>query len=138
MKVSIDTNVILDAVGNREPFAASAQRIVLLTAERKINASLTASTASDIYYLIRKHYKSAEDAVDEMKKLFAIFDIVSVDKNDCMKAFTTGMIDYEDSLLAVCASKSKAAYIITRNTKDFIKSPVPAIEPQDFLDKFFK
>jgi predicted nucleic acid-binding protein len=41
--------------------------------------------------------------------------------------------DFEDALINQCASKVKADYIVTRNTKDFSKSTVEAISPQEFL-----
>ena len=43
-----------------------------------------------------------------------------------------------DALFAQCAERVNASYIITRNVKDFVSSPVPAMEPDMFLDKFFK
>ena len=138
MKVLIDTNIVLDSVGNRKPFAEAAQEIFLLAAGKKINAALTASTTSDIYYLTNRYYKNTDTTMEIMRKLFAIFDIVSVDKKNCIMACDTGMDDYEDSLLAVCAAKSKAAYIITRNEKDFVHSPVKPISPDAFLDKYFR
>ncbi|GHU52401.1 hypothetical protein FACS1894200_12960 [Spirochaetia bacterium] len=60
-----------------------------------------------------------------------LIDIISVDKSDCVAAFNTGIP--EDSLLAVCAMKWNADYIITRNIDDFTASPVPAITPEEFL-----
>jgi hypothetical protein len=47
------------------------------------------------------------------------------------------MSDYEDALIATCANRNKVDWIISRNTKDFINLPVPAITPEDFLTKFF-
>ena len=138
MRVLIDTNIVLDSIGNREPFSKVAQEIFLLAASKKLNAALTASTISDIYYLTNKRLKNAGQSIDVLKKLFMLFDIVSVDKNDCLKACNTGMADYEDSLLAVCAVKSKAIYIITRNNKDFVDSPVMPISPDEFLNKFYR
>jgi len=43
------------------------------------------------------------------------------------------MNDYEDALLAHCAKRVKADYIITRNIVDFKNSPVLPITPTDFL-----
>jgi predicted nucleic acid-binding protein len=41
--------------------------------------------------------------------------------------------DFEDAIIAAIAMREKTDYIITRNTKDFSKSPVPAITPDTFL-----
>jgi len=43
------------------------------------------------------------------------------------------MPDYEDALVAVCADRINADYIVTRNIKDFKNSSVKAITPKDFL-----
>jgi hypothetical protein len=46
------------------------------------------------------------------------------------------MTDYEDALAAQCAKRIKADCIVTRNTADFMASPVPAKEPSAFLRQF--
>jgi len=135
MNVLIDTNVILDAVMNREPFAASAQSIFIKAAEDKISASITANSVTDIYYLVRKHLQDTDKAKRVLHKLFSLFDILDIGKSDCVKALGLKMNDYEDALIAVCAKKNKCDLIITRNEKDFIHSSVKAVCPDDFLKK---
>ncbi|GHV90105.1 DNA-binding protein [Spirochaetia bacterium] len=132
MKAVIDTNIIIDAIASRVPFNRAAEEILLLAAERKISAAITARTASDIYYLAKKYLKNAEQTIIVMKKLFTILDIITVDRTACIRAFDTDMDDYEDSLLAVCAKQWKADHIITRNKKDFVNSPVPALLPGEY------
>lgn len=41
--------------------------------------------------------------------------------------------DFEDCLVARCAEKIKADYIITRNVKDFRDSAVEAITPEELF-----
>lgn len=67
--------------------------------------------------------------------LHIIVDVVEVSRSDCKKALDLDMNDYEDALLSQYAKRSKATYIITRNTKRFIDSPVEAITPDDFLKR---
>jgi len=43
------------------------------------------------------------------------------------------MPDFEDAIIAATALREKADYIITRNAKDYSKSPVPAVTPDEFL-----
>ncbi|MEM7792079.1 MAG: PIN domain-containing protein [Verrucomicrobiota bacterium] len=43
--------------------------------------------------------------------------------------------DFEDGLQISAAVAAKAEIIVTRNTKDFAKSPVPALSPNSFLKK---
>ncbi|HVJ49273.1 PIN domain-containing protein [Desulfitobacterium sp.] len=137
MKVLIDTNVILDAVIGRTPHNVSAEKLFLLMAEDKLNASITASAVTDIYYLLYKHLYDAYQAKQVLFKLFSLFEVLDVTQSDCAKALSMPMNDYEDALLATCARRRKLDLIITRNLKDFTDSPVKAITPDDFLTNYF-
>lgn len=133
MNVLIDTNVILDALSNRPPFNDNAQKIFYFAAKEKITASITANSVTDIYYLIRKHLQSPQEAKLILLKLFSLFQIIDVTETDCEKALELDISDYEDALQIICALKLEIDYIITRNLKDFFNSPVPAISPGDFI-----
>ncbi len=69
--------------------------------------------------------------------MLGAFQVAGVDKVDCLNALGLDMSDYEDALVSVCAQKVKADYVLTRNTKDYEASPVPALTPDEFLTKFF-
>ncbi|NYE58423.1 PIN domain-containing protein [Carboxydothermus ferrireducens] len=137
MNVLIDTNVILDVLGKREPFFQYSTSILMLAAKNKISASITANSLTDLHYLLKKYLKNNEQVKNALKSLIDILDIVDITKNDCLKAFDLPMDDYEDALLAFCAKRVKADYIITRNIKDFLNSPVNPITPEDFISRFF-
>jgi predicted nucleic acid-binding protein len=136
MTVLIDTNVILDYVLPREPHADTARDCIERLLADKAKAWLTASTITDIYYVARRALRDADATKNVIAKLLGAFQIAGVDKGDCMSALALDMTDYEDALVAVCAKKIKADYVLTRNTKDFINSPVPAIKPIDFSDLY--
>jgi len=135
MNVIIDTNIIIDAISAREPFKEKSQKIILSVSKREFKGAITASTVTDIYYITNKFFKDKEKTINEIKKLFILFDVIAVTKEDCLKAFETQIKDYEDSLLSVCASKWNADFIITRNTADFLNSTISAISPDEFLSK---
>ncbi len=65
-----------------------------------------------------------------------VLDIIAVGKTDILNAMDFEMPDYEDALAAQCAKRLKAEYIVTRNSTDFVNSPVPTAEPADFLMQF--
>lgn len=133
MNILIDTNVILDAMLARAPFSESAQKLFIMAAEDKINACLTASSVTDIHYLLYRHLRDDTQCRQALLKLFTIFNILDVTGSDCEKALELPMPDYEDALLAACAKRGKVDCIITRNLKDFNGSPVKAISPDNFL-----
>lgn len=137
MNVLIDTNVILDVLGKREPFVKDSTAVLMLAAKGNLSASITANTVTDIYYLTKKHLQNHEAVKNALLSLIDILKVVDVTKVDCIKAFDLPMNDFEDALLAHCAKRVKADYIITRNVKDFTNSPVSTITPKDFLSHFF-
>ena len=138
MKALIDTNVIIDALTGREPFRGTAEQIFLLAANQIEDMYITASSATDIYYLIRKHLHSTEEAKNAMSKLYELFQILDVTANDCRQALLIEMADYEDAVISCCANRNQIDYIVTRNMNDYGKSKVPAILPDDFIDMMSK
>ena len=89
MKVLVDTNVIVDAMTSREPWKESAEKIFLMTANQVVDAYITASSATDIYYLIRKCLHSTEQAKQVMGKLYSLMGILSVTGEECVGALAS-------------------------------------------------
>jgi len=133
MRILIDTNVILDALMNRAPWAKAAQAIMLAVAEEKVEGCITASTFTDIYYILQKYLRDKERTKQTLLGLLSVIRVLNVSGKDCEEAFGLPMPDYEDALLAYCAKRHMVDVIITRNTKHFDGSPVKAVKPDDFL-----
>lgn len=133
MKILVDTNIIIDALTGREPFKDAAEQIFILAANQIADMHITASSATDIYYLVRKHLHSTEQAKLIISKLYELFYILDVTSGDCIDALSNGMKDYEDAVVSCCAYRNQMQYIVTRNLKDYEQSKVPAILPDDFI-----
>lgn len=133
MKAVVDTNVILDALTSREPFREAAEAIFLHTAAKSFDALLIATSITDIHYLLRKHLHDPELTRSALGNLLVLFEIQDVTQEDCINALASKMSDFEDAILASCAARASAEFIITRNTKDFKESPILAITPDEFL-----
>ena len=136
MKLLIDTNIILDALMTREPWAVSAQAVLLAVAEERVEGFITASTFTDLYYLLRKHLRDKEKTRQALLGLLTSVTVLDVNGTDCERAFELSMNDYEDALLAWCGKRHKADCIVTRNPKHFEGSPVKAISPSELLKIF--
>lgn len=134
MRILVDTNIIIDALTGREPFREAAEQVFLIAANRTEDMYITASSVTDIYYLVRKHLHSTEQAKNVMSKLFELFYILDVTSGDCMDALASEIKDYEDAVVACCAYRSQMDYIVTRNIKDYAASMVQAILPEEFIN----
>ena len=136
IKFLIDTNVIIDYLADRMPFSDHAEQLIELCEQGKTEGVLTASSVTDIYYILHKN-ADHEKIIDSLKILFSVLNIAEVGKNDLLRAMESNMDDFEDALVAQCAKKVKAEYIVTRNEKHFANSTVRPISPEDFLKRIF-
>lgn len=60
MRILIDTNIILDIVQKREPFFAYSYQALRKAVEADAECFISASAATDIFYMLRKSFHSAE------------------------------------------------------------------------------
>ena len=135
-KALIDTNVIIDYLDDRAPHADFAERLFDLCEQEEFIGILTASSITDIYYIMRK-ITGREKTLESLKLLFSVFEVVEVNRNDLLRAMESTVADFEDALMAVCAKRVKADCIVTRNIRDFANSPVATMTPEGFLARFF-
>lgn len=133
MRVIIDTNVVVDALTSRKPWNECAEKIFIIAANRIVDIYITASCATDIYYLVRKYLHSVEQAKKVMKSLYSLIGILPVTGDECVDALISPVIDYEDTVVERTAVKTGMDYIITRNVKDYRQGMVRAILPDDFI-----
>ena len=136
MKIMCDTNVIIDVLLEREPFAENSCKVLSLCEEHRVDGFISASSVTDIYYLVRKHTHSTDLAYKAVGKLLEIVKVCSVTNNDVLTAFQRKARDFEDCLMATCAKSIRCDYIITRNKKDFEEFDIPLLTPTEFLQQF--
>lgn len=133
MRALIDTCIIIDALQAREPFAKDAQDVFLAAANNMFLGYISAKAVTDIYYLMHRHTHSDKTSRDTLNKLFSLFDVFDTAGIDCRKAALSPVSDFEDAVMVETALRSEADCIVTRNLRDFAKSPVPVYEPKQFL-----
>lgn len=132
MKVVFDTNVILDAAMGR-PDSGDAQELILAVVNEEIAGLVTANTITDIHYIVKKRCGDGV-AREAVQNTLYVFDVIPVDGESCMEALELPMTDYEDAVLAVCAAREGADYIVTRDQAFLAaSSPVPPVTPTDLL-----
>ena len=54
MKVLLDTNIIVDVALGRQPYFEASEKILLLVEQEQVVGYISASTFSDLYYIIRR------------------------------------------------------------------------------------
>lgn len=134
MDLMLDINIILDHVGRREPFYELSRLTCLLGITGEAQTYISANMATDLFYVLRKDYGSRE-AQRMIEEDLAFLQIVGISSDDVKEALAQKWNDFEDCLVACCASKIGADYIITRNARDFARSSVRAITPAQLFDE---
>lgn len=137
MKLMCDTNVIIDVLLERESFVEDSCKVLSLCEEHRVEGFVSASSVTDIYYLVRKYTHSTDLAYKAIGKLLEIVKVCSVTNNDILTAFQRKARDFEDCLAATCAKSIRCDCIITRNKKDFEEFDIPLLTPAEFLQQFF-
>ena len=131
-KAFIDTDVILDFMIAREPFAMDAARIFSLSEKKEIFICTTGLVFSNAYYILRKlgpHKK----VIEKLAQLARLVDIIGLSKTVVMHALESEFNDFEDALQHYASMSEKVGIIITRNTKDFKYSELAVMTPDQYL-----
>ena len=132
----VDTNVIIDFLADRKPFAESASQLFNLVTKKKAKIYCSAISFNNIYYLFRQSHKHGP-AIQLLKDLSAITEIVAIDGIIISRSLQSGFRDFEDAIQYYSAlNVSGLDGIVTRNTKDFSKSKLPVLTPTEALSLF--
>lgn len=134
MKVLIDTNVILDVLCSRTEFLEASSRVWKYCEVNKLTGVISALSVPNIVYILRKEL-DPDKTKDIIDRLMLIFDVAELKAEDLRKAAEMKTADFEDAVQMCCADRINADFIVTRNVRDFVSSPVPAVKPSELLDR---
>lgn len=133
MKVLIDTNIMIDALTNRDGRSGFSAMVIDLCAKQVIDGYVALHSISNMYYILRKQYSDAERRTI-LKRYNEILKVAEVGNDVVDTAINnTAISDYEDALQYTCAETVGADYIVTRNIKDYGKAEIRAISPEELL-----
>lgn len=131
-RLFLDTNVVLDFLAERHPFYESVVQIMSLAELGKVTIAASALSYATMDYFLSRAI-GAEGSKDSLRKFRAISEISGVDESIIDKGLNSGFADFEDSLQYFCALQASCSIIITRNGKDFKKSVLPVMTPDEYL-----
>jgi predicted nucleic acid-binding protein len=132
MRVLIDTNILLDVLLDRPPWAVEASAIWGACDAGHATGYISASTLTDIFYIARR-------ATDVPTARLAVglclntFEICAVDRQTLEQAALLPGGDFEDNVQIACALIAGLDAIVTRNSADFVAAPIPILTPTELL-----
>lgn len=129
-----DTDVLLDVVFRREPFANQSAHALLLAERQTIAGWTTPLILANVFYLVgrARTATAAHQAIRGLREILGILGVGTAE-TDVAFARAAEYPDWEDQLQYAAAEHHACKYLITRNVGDFPTSPVHAVTPSEFL-----
>jgi hypothetical protein len=119
----------------RQPFADIAGDILRLCFQQKCKGYIAAHSITNIFYILRKQFSTSERK-EMLIELCEFVEVAGIQKKQVIDALVNeDFDDLEDRLQVECARAVDVEYIVTRNITDFTASPIPAILPENLLQK---
>ncbi len=137
MKVLIDTNIVLDIALIREPFYDEADLVFSLIEQQKIQGYISATTFSDLYYILRKT-KGKEWAYKFLNRLTTLCQINPIDDRVISQALNNSYKDFEDDIQYYSALVNNLDAILTRNPKDFKSQNLLILTPAQLIKQIIQ
>ena len=133
MKIFLDTNVLLDYLLDRSPFADDAEEVVGVCTENGNLGAFSTLTACNMVYIMSKAIprKDAEALVLQVAKLIGM---TVVETEDIKSNLGAEHPDFEDAVQISAAVRWGADVIITRDKRGFTGSPLKVMTPAEFLN----
>jgi predicted nucleic acid-binding protein len=125
VKFLIDTNVVLDLMLDRTPFADDAAQLFDQAERGNISAVLCGTTVTTIFYIAAKTI-GARKAKQAVGGLLSLCEVAPVGRAVLEAGIASDFQDFEDAVLAAAGRIANVDAIVTRNAKDFRKAGLPA------------
>ena len=134
MRVIIDTNVAMDLMSDRQPFSDEAEKVFTFCCSDLVEGFMTVNSFCDLHYILHRYLRDKESEKSILSFWMNIIKIIDAGEVDCRYGLFSKIGDFEDGVIASVAKRNKCDYIVTKNTTDFVNSPVPAVTPAEFID----
>ena len=130
--IFLDTNVVLDLLGEREGFYESAAAIASLADKGEIELVVSALSFPTVFYVLSK-FESNKKVREKLQKFKVISKTSDLTDKIVEKGLSSNFEDFEDALQYHCAIETNCNILITRNIKDFKGSAILVFTPNEYL-----
>lgn len=134
-KLFIDTNIVIDLLGKREPFYEDAAKLFSLADRGKVKLYLSALTTANANYVLSK-LRSAKEARVILQKFKILVEVLELsDKIIELSLNDDSFQDFEDGLQYYTALENEIEIVITRNLKNFKRAQIPVMTAEQYLKR---
>ena len=123
--------MLLDVVLRREPHVDTSRAFLLRVEQGAEPACIAWHTVSNV------HYVAGSEGIDARGFILDLLERVEIaptDGDSVRYAASLRMADFEDALQVAAARACDARHIVTRNLRDYERSPIRAVSPLEAID----
>ena len=131
-RIFLDTNVILDLLGERVPFYDSIAKVATLADQKKLTLIASPLSFTTIDYVLNK-YETSASVLNKLRKFKIICQVCEVNEETIDKALNSNFKDFEYAVHYFSALQSNSSIFITRNGKDFKHATIPIMTAEAYL-----
>ena len=132
----LDTDVLIDVALDRHPHSGPASELLDRIEHGSESGYIAWHSVSNLYYIVAptRGGVSTRDFIVELTRFVAV---ATTDTEAVRYAAGLPMTDFEDAMQVAAARACGALHIVTRNVRDYERSPIRAVSPQEALSGLF-
>jgi len=131
-KIFLDTDIVYDLLAKREPHFEAAAAIFSMIERNECTAYISSLSFSHLHYFLRK-LRGRNESIVILQKLKVLVRILAVDEKVIDLSLLSDFSDFEDAIQYNAALIEEVDYIVTRNIRDYRKSKIDAVTPDEFI-----
>ncbi|MEM6806224.1 MAG: PIN domain-containing protein [Bacteroidota bacterium] len=131
-RVFVDTNIILDWLGERKPHFVYARDLFALGENEEIFLLTSTMSFISVEYILKK-VVGTQRIRQALTALRTISEVCSSGTKEIDLALNSQFKDFEDAFQYFSALNNEADIIITRSPKDFSPSSLPIMSAEEYL-----
>ena len=128
MKLLVDTNVVLDVILDRKNHVGESLAVLDAIEAGRAEGYVSSHAITTIHYIVAKANGNAA-AVMAVSDLLDLCDVVALNEGGFRRAPALDLKDFEDAVQVAAALQIGANYLVSRNEKDYKKSPIGVKSP---------
>lgn len=131
-EVFVDTDIVLDLLGNREPFYIHSANLFSAADKNEIKIYVSSLSFTNLNYILSKQF-SSEQAKKKLFKFKTLVTVLSVSDKIVELALSSDFKDFEDGVQYFTAIENNINILLTRNIKDYKAALIPVMTAEQFL-----
>jgi len=132
-RLFVDTDIVLDLLGAREPHFSPAAILFSMADQGSIRLYVSAITFANVNYVLSRQLNESR-ARRLLLKLKTLVRIAPVNEKIIELSLSSDFRDFEDAIQYHSAIENNIQTLLTRNLRDFKKAQISIMTAQQYLD----